>query len=252
VAAFVARPTERDRDVTPELVLVDPALGAIARSRLPEPDDTLARMESLVSESRLSALAQSAPAPSVLEPSRFPRSVATEARTTTSSSMPARRSVLRPAALVGAAFAGALAMALVGVRIDLGGNPAGADSTALIGTVPVTTTTPATKPPVSPTVPTPAPRKTRPVRPRPAVSERFAWAPTPGASAYHVELFRGDEKVFAADTKRAAIDVPAGWTFAGRSQKLGPGEYRWYVWPVVSGRRASEAVVQAKLVVPRR
>jgi hypothetical protein len=74
-------------------------------------------------------------------------------------------------------------------------------------------------------------------------------SPTEGASGYHVELFRGTSRVFAEDTKRPEIVIPAKWTLGGRKFRLEPVAYRWYVWPVVSGRRASRAVVQARLVV---
>ena len=78
---------------------------------------------------------------------------------------------------------------------------------------------------------------------------RFAWAPT-NSSGYHVELFRGSEVVFSEDTSAPQVTIPARWTYGGQRRSLGPGEYRWYVWPVVSGRRAAQAIVQAKLVVP--
>jgi hypothetical protein len=84
-------------------------------------------------------------------------------------------------------------------------------------------------------------------RPQP---RRFAWASTLGASAYHVELFRGNTRVFAGDTKDSQIAVPADWTLNGRRHVLSPGEYRWYVWPIVGGKRAPAAIVQAKLTVP--
>jgi len=69
---------------------------------------------------------------------------------------------------------------------------------------------------------------------------------------YHVELFRGPTKIFESDPKSATVTIPARWTFAGRSQSLEPGDYRWYVWPLVTGRRTAAATVQAKLVVPAR
>ena len=92
------------------------------------------------------------------------------------------------------------------------------------------------------------PRVRRATRPR---VRRFAWAPTQGASAYHVELFRHDARIFAADTKQPQLAVPARWQMNGRQQKLSAGEYRWLVWPVVSGRRASSATVQATLTISR-
>jgi hypothetical protein len=55
--------------------------------------------------------------------------------------------------------------------------------------------------------------------------------------------------VFAADTNEPQIAVPAHWTLNGRRHALSPGEYRWFVWPVVSGLRASSATVQATLTI---
>jgi len=82
--------------------------------------------------------------------------------------------------------------------------------------------------------------------------QRFAWAPSVGASRYHVELFRNSSKVFEADTENPALTIPARWIVDGRERSFEPGEYRWYVWPVTSGIRASKAIVQAKLVIPAR
>jgi hypothetical protein len=95
-----------------------------------------------------------------------------------------------------------------------------------------------------PSRPTGSSRSTKPSAPR-----RFAWAPVDRASGYHVEFFRGAALVFSADTERPALSIPSSWSLNGRRHTLQPGEYRWYVWPLISGRRASAAVVQAKLVV---
>jgi hypothetical protein len=73
----------------------------------------------------------------------------------------------------------------------------------------------------------------------PRGARRFAWAPVENADGYHVALFRGSNRVFAKRTTRPELTarVPAG-------------EYRWYVWPVVDGRRATSAIVQTNLVIP--
>ena len=99
------------------------------------------------------------------------------------------------------------------------------------------------RPPVaSPqSTPTRAPRKPAG---RVAAPRVFAWAPTANASGYHVELYRGTSRVFAADTTDARMDFPATWLDDGRKQKLIPGEYRWYVWPIVNGTRATSATVR--------
>jgi len=83
-----------------------------------------------------------------------------------------------------------------------------------------------------------------------AAPRRFAWAPVENADGYHVELFLGSDRVFSANSKQPSLTVPAHWTFRGERRSLAPGDYQWYVWPVVSGTRAPNAVVRAKLVVP--
>jgi hypothetical protein len=50
-------------------------------------------------------------------------------------------------------------------------------------------------------------------------------------------------------TTRAQIEIPATWESGGKVHRLEPGAYRWYVWPIVDGKRAPTAIVQAKLAV---
>jgi hypothetical protein len=102
-----------------------------------------------------------------------------------------------------------------------------------------TSLTPATKP-----APNPAPAASA-VEPR-----RFAWAPVDGAVAYHVELFKGPDRVFARDTSEPVLELAPTWRHEGKAVALTPGTYRWYVWPVTKSGRATQAVVQAKLTVP--
>jgi len=249
--------------VSPELVLVDPTLGERARSRLAEPGDTLARVDALIHTSRMTSLARRSmemprlPGPDVLESTRR-------------ISRMGRRS---SAVFAGGVAAGALVVALlVGVRVDLRGVPAGADTAAIDEVPPVSMpqtprtgdetvsqpragqTPPATEPPRVGRTP-PATKPARAGRTPPATKpapQRFAWAPTPGASAYHVELFRGSSKVFEANTTQTGITIPARWVFDRRSRSLDAGNYRWYVWPVASGRQAARAIVQARLAIPPR
>lgn len=251
--------------VSPELVLVDPALGDRVQARLPQPDDTLARVDSLVHASRRASLARRSMEP----PRRLERQRVERTR---------RRSrPTRSAALAGGVAAGTLVVALLlGVRIDLAGNPAGADTT-VIDTVPAVTIPEAPDPGPAPQPqpdpdpqpePEPEPKSAppRPAAPRPAVKppnrvvkparkpepQRFAWAPVPNASGYHVELFLGSSRVFEADTSRPTLTIPARWRFGGRSRSLEHGDYRWYVWPVLGGQRAARAIVQARLDIPAR
>jgi hypothetical protein len=92
-----------------------------------------------------------------------------------------------------------------------------------------------------------------PARPAAAASggRRFAWAPVARASGYHVELFRGSALVFRAETTKPEILIRARWRLGGKVHRLQPGEYRWYVWPRVAGRREAKATVRAALLVPR-
>ena len=104
--------------VSPELVLVDRALAERARSRLPSPDDTLARLAALVLTSRMASLTQ----PTADVPVRgFPPHEIEATRR-------ARIRQRRVAALAGGVTAVTLVIAsLVGVRVDVRGEPAGAD-----------------------------------------------------------------------------------------------------------------------------
>ena len=92
------------------------------------------------------------------------------------------------------------------------------------------------------------PKKTA-AAPAAAETRRFAWAPVDGAVGYHVELFRGNDRVLARDTKEPVLELAPSWRYQGRTVTLTPGEYRWYVWPVTASGRGTQAVVQAKLTV---
>lgn len=81
--------------------------------------------------------------------------------------------------------------------------------------------------------------------PRGAVTV-FAWAPAAGARSYRVRFYRADRLVFTAVTSRPRVELPRRWTFEGRSYRLSPGRYRWYVWPLFGpSLRPGKAVVQA-------
>jgi hypothetical protein len=220
-----------NRVVSPELVLVDPGLATWARDRLPAPSDTLAR----ASPSRITEQLERPPE--------------------------RRRKRLMIGALV-------LAFAVTAFLADVPGQvrrfPAVADRSEPSG-LPVETdsdrgqveprsdgTTGTRKQERaksrSVTTTTAAPAQSAGL---PANGRRFAWAPIAGASGYHIELFRGSALVFRADSAKPQIVIRRRWRLGGRQQQLKPGTYRWYVWPLVAGRRKAKATVQAKLVVPR-
>ena len=238
VATSHYRSSER-RDsevVSPELILVDPVLAASARQRLPEATDSLARttwayaQPSTSSSEALGALATAAleAADELASPSTGPR---------------------RSWGIVaGVAAAMVVGFLLLDVHVQVGRTPASAD-TAAIGKPPAEQSRKGqdaqregTQQPSSG-----GGRQGHRDAPQP---RRFAWAPAVGASGYHIELFRNSLRVFSTDTTQPQITIPAHWRLGGQRRSLVPGEYRWYVWPLVSGQRASQAIVQAKLVVP--
>jgi hypothetical protein len=98
--------------------------------------------------------------------------------------------------------------------------------------------------------------KATPAAPKPATAapateaRRFAWAPVDGALSYHVELFRGADRVLAKETTQPILELGPSWRYDGKTVQLTPGTYRWYVWPVTKAGRATQAVVQARLDIP--
>ena len=97
----------------------------------------------------------------------------------------------------------------------------------------------------------PAPRvgSKPPATSRASAARRFAWAPVKGARAYRFELFRGPEQVLVRRTETPALQLPPSWQTDGRRVTLEPGDYRWYVWPVLPDGVAAGAVMQARLTV---
>jgi hypothetical protein len=214
-----AKPPELEV-LSPELALVDPELSRAARERLPSP--TEAAFTRLVSQ----ATGASGEARGGL-PGTPRRAEARHSRRL----------------LVGVAATTMLALLLFDVRVEVGERPAAADSSAsAVG--------------IGGSAPTPhAPRVAGPsskVTPPRTADRRFAWAPVPGATGYHVEFFRGASRVFTKETAEPLLTVPAQWTVKGRKRSLRPGTYRWYVWPVVGRRLQSQAVVQTTVTIPGR
>jgi hypothetical protein len=103
---------------------------------------------------------------------------------------------------------------------------------------------------VSRGTPPPVPKPTTATPATAPETRRFAWAPVPGATGYHVELFKGADRVLAQETKQPVLELGSTWRYEGKTVRLSPGVYRWYVWPVTNSGRATQAVVQAKLTIP--
>ena len=230
-----------DRVVSPELALVDPALAAVERARLPEPPSSL-RVATRRDARHDDGFALRALASAALEDERRAR----------------RRAGPRAwPRLAAVAFATVVALLLLDVRVDVGRTPAaaegtdetpaaaeGADETPAAD--PTAELQPRTKGAPAPRNPTPAPAPAT----KTPVPRRFAWAPVAGADAYRVEIFLAEARVFSAISKTAQLTVPGRWRLGGKLHTLTAGEYRWYVWPITSGRRSQNAVVQATLTVP--
>ena len=236
-------------DVTsPELVLVDGLLGARARAGLSVPEDTLARLERDIAFRRLAARTSTFDGVAdALERADTLATVGTTVRLAWQ-----RRRLPLVAGGIAATFAAAV---LLGVQVSLRGNPAGAESREVRGHAghdPPVTTTPVTttesQPSAQPTTPRPPVSRERPQKAR--APRLFAWAPVPGATAYLVELFRDDDLIYSSEVPVPRLELGSRWKFKGHTQTLGPGTYRWYVWPVRSGRRDTQATVQTELSVP--
>jgi hypothetical protein len=81
------------------------------------------------------------------------------------------------------------------------------------------------------------------------------WRPVARARYYNVQLFRGKQKVLSVWPTQARLQLRPRWKFAGRTRRLTPGAYRWYVWPgfgVPSARNYGKLLGQSTFVVVRR
>jgi hypothetical protein len=93
-----------------------------------------------------------------------------------------------------------------------------------------------------------------PYVPRVSSKPILRWNAVRRATYYHVQLFRGSKRIFAAWPVKNELGLPAAWKWSGHRYRLGPGHYRWYVW-VGLGRRSFahyKSVGSARFIVPRR
>jgi hypothetical protein len=88
--------------------------------------------------------------------------------------------------------------------------------------------------------------------PRAAPNPILRWTRTRGASYYHVQLFRGSRRIYAAWPSARQLVLPTTWKWAGHRYRLKPGKYRWYAWAGI-GRRSFakyDRIGSARFIVP--
>jgi hypothetical protein len=89
------------------------------------------------------------------------------------------------------------------------------------------------------------PAAARPTLTRPAVGARvtapplLAWRAVPKATYYNVQLYRAGRKILTVWPGTTSFRLERSWRFAGRTYRLSPGLYRWYVWPGFGARSAT-------------
>ena len=95
----------------------------------------------------------------------------------------------------------------------------------------------------APAVTTPAPKRTALTKPalgaRVKAPPLLAWRAAPQATYYNVQLYLGGRKILTVWPTGTKFQVPRSWRFQGRTHRLRPGTYRWYVWPGLGPRSAN-------------
>jgi hypothetical protein len=59
----------------------------------------------------------------------------------------------------------------------------------------------------------------------------LVWKPVRRANYYNVQMFRGRTKVLTTWPRQPRLQLKRRWRFGGRTYRLVPGKYCWYVWP---------------------
>jgi hypothetical protein len=67
---------------------------------------------------------------------------------------------------------------------------------------------------------------------------KLVWVRNSEAAYYNVQLFRGSAKILSTWPAKPALTLKPTWKYKGRTYKLTPGVYRWYVWPGFGARAA--------------
>ena len=89
--------------------------------------------------------------------------------------------------------------------------------------------------------------------PRVAPKPILRWGQKRQAAYYHVQLFRGSKRLFAAWPVTHQLGLPAAWRWAGHRYRLTPGRYHWYVWEGLGARSFARyrTIGSAQFIVPR-
>ena len=58
----------------------------------------------------------------------------------------------------------------------------------------------------------------------------LAWEAVAGVKFYNVQLLRDGVKVLSTWPSKPLLRLNRSWRYAGKTQRLEPGLYRWYVW----------------------
>lgn len=80
------------------------------------------------------------------------------------------------------------------------------------------------------------------------------WTSVRHATYYNVQLYRSGRKILSAWPSNPTFRLAGSWRFEGRTYRLTPGTYRWYVWPGLGRRSANrygELVGSRSFVVTR-
>ena len=94
--------------------------------------------------------------------------------------------------------------------------------------------------------------RTPPPGARIGAAPTLSWRGQKDAALYNVQLFRGSRKILSAWPRTHALRLARAWTYAGRSHRLAPGTYRWYVWPAYrsgKGYRFGKLIGRSSFVV---
>jgi len=223
---------------TPELALVDPRLARLARARLYSPGDF---RPGRATGPLHAPPERPRPAPQPV------RAVAEASRHEPDRTLPPSSGRHRATAGRVVAVGAVLAVGSIGWLL---GSPAGETPAVVVpaqrdasGAPPAARERRERPAPSAPSLPAASQgssSENAPLAPSPS-SRTFVWAPSPGARAYAIELFRGPRRILATTTGAPRLTVRRAWR---------AGDYRWYVWAIgADGLRGDKPLVQARLTV---